>query len=284
MNNVQDVLQLIMKTDVRLLACLALLLIVLLFWRVIQRTSRLDKEINRLNERFERVRDEVRGGGQKPLLTAIPPAGAELAADATVEEGLEEVEAAPDESFSFDVEPSPLDAAAEAEEVQAAAGENSFDPFERDSFSFDSEQAEDVAAAAVDTPAAQDSEEPAAAEPDQPEEESAAPSWMEPSFRERAFAASEDETAAQGFEEPAATEPDQPGQEPAPEDAEESAAEETVAAEAEGPVIVRLEDDPNRPDICLARCLACNYKLAYPEKLSGKRIRCPSCKSEHVLP
>ncbi|MEZ4483109.1 MAG: hypothetical protein R2864_00475 [Syntrophotaleaceae bacterium] len=29
----------------------------------------------------------------------------------------------------------------------------------------------------------------------------------------------------------------------------------------------------------MVRCLSCNYKLAYPEKLAGKRVRCPSCRN-----
>lgn len=347
MNNVQDVLQLIMKTDVRLLACLAGLLIVLLFWRVFHRTSRIDREIARLNERFERIREEVRSLGRKPLLAAVPPAGAEHAAVGKAEENPVEEEPQAEESFFFSTD---------TRGVQASAGEEP-DPFETESFSFSSEGAEEAEEmpeefgyeGAADEPDQPDlSEEKAdrkawvkssslettagfeetSAEPARSEEESAEDSWMENFSAEPAAAESEETSASLGFEEsvaesdqpeeesvedswrgtfstePAAAEPEEMPAEPvseetsvAPEPSEEESAmdawmkpapAEEVPAESEEPPsgsgVIRLGGDPNRPDICLARCLACNYKLAYPGKLSGKRIRCPSCKSEHVLP
>ncbi len=48
--------------------------------------------------------------------------------------------------------------------------------------------------------------------------------------------------------------------------------------------VVSLEGDPARPGVSMVRCLSCNYKLAYPEKLSGKRVRCPSCRTGLDLP
>ncbi len=52
----------------------------------------------------------------------------------------------------------------------------------------------------------------------------------------------------------------------------------------EKPAIIALDPDPRRPDVKLARCGSCDHKLAYKEGLSGKKARCPSCKSPFVLP
>jgi hypothetical protein len=381
MNNVQDVLQLIMKTDVRLLACLAGLLIVLLFWRVFHRTARIDREIVRLNERFERIREEVRTLGRKPLLAVVPPAGAEHAEAGTTNENSVAEEPPVEDNFFFSAD---TEDSADTEESRASVGE---EPFETKSFSFSSEGAEDIEEAeempnepgfeeAADEPDQLDLSEEApdgkawvktssvettagfeetTADADQAEEEPAADSWMETFSAEPAATESEEEPAEEEFEEttadagqaeeepdswmetfsaePAGEEPEETPAEPVtgetsaesdlseeesamnawmspacnlpgPAESEEPSAgsdieaptvagpapsEEEPAAEepsepAAGPNIIRLGDDPNRPEIRLARCLACNYKLAYPDRLSGKRIRCPSCKSEHVLP
>lgn len=64
----------------------------------------------------------------------------------------------------------------------------------------------------------------------------------------------------------------------------EPAAEETPQAVEEPPAIIRLDDDPARPEVSLARCGSCDHKLAYKKTLSGKRARCPSCKGAFVLP
>jgi hypothetical protein len=113
------------------------------------------------------------------------------------------------------------------------------------------------------------------AEPHLSGEESAMDSWMKPSRAEEGSAEIEEPSAGADIEASAVAESSRSEEEPAAEEAPEPAA---------GQYIIRLGDDPNRPDISLARCLVCNYKLAYPGKLSGKRIRCPSCKVEHVLP
>jgi hypothetical protein len=57
-----------------------------------------------------------------------------------------------------------------------------------------------------------------------------------------------------------------------------------ATAEAPPTGVVRLEGDPARPGVSMVRCLSCNYKLAYPEKLAGKRVRCPSCRTSLDLP
>lgn len=66
-----------------------------------------------------------------------------------------------------------------------------------------------------------------------------------------------------------------------------SAAEEAeplVAAKEPPSGVISLEGDPARPGVRMVRCLSCNYKLAYPEKLAGKRVRCPSCRTGLDLP
>jgi hypothetical protein len=78
--------------------------------------------------------------------------------------------------------------------------------------------------------------------------------------------------------------------EEAPAAVEESAApvaaepESSPAAEEAPSGVVSLEGDPTRPGVSIVRCLSCNYKLAYPEKLAGKRVRCPSCRTGLDLP
>ncbi len=60
--------------------------------------------------------------------------------------------------------------------------------------------------------------------------------------------------------------------------------EEAPAVEEAPTGVVSLEGDPARPSVSMVRCLSCNYKLAYPEKLAGKRVRCPSCRTGLDLP
>jgi len=70
-------------------------------------------------------------------------------------------------------------------------------------------------------------------------------------------------------------------------DADEAVEEEEPAAaepEEEKPAIIPLDPDPQRPTVKLARCGQCDHKLAYKEALSGKKARCPSCKSAFMLP
>ncbi|WP_139800638.1 hypothetical protein [Geothermobacter hydrogeniphilus] len=77
--------------------------------------------------------------------------------------------------------------------------------------------------------------------------------------------------------------PGTPAEKPVAAPAEEAAVAETEPVE-EKPAIIALEPDPQRPTVKLARCGQCNHKLAYKETLSGKKARCPSCRSAFVLP
>ena len=259
--NVQEVLQLVLDADIRLLAGLALLLILLLFWRAFHRISRTDKEISRVNERFERLREEVRSMGRKPLLTAVFPADQQEELGPVGEAAMfgekEETEQPMEESFSFTTD-SYRDDSFEGDAQRPIienAEESPFDPFETETFSFDREESEEPAAAV-------DSSDLFA------EEETASEKsfWHQDAGSDEELTAQEPRTVLSAEEAPV----------------EEAPVEEAPTEEAPG--IIKLEDDPARPDVCLARCMVCNYKLAYPIKLAGKRVRCPSCKSEHLLP
>jgi len=95
----------------------------------------------------------------------------------------------------------------------------------------------------------------------------------------------DDPFAGFGEQPPAEEEPpaETPAEEPAAAPAEEAAVAETKPVE-EKPAIIALEPDPQRPTVKLARCGQCDHKLAYKETLSGKKARCPSCRSAFVLP
>lgn len=82
----------------------------------------------------------------------------------------------------------------------------------------------------------------------------------------------------------AAAPPQQEPEEPlAP--GEEAVEEEVPVTPAEeNPAVIPLPDNPRKPDSHLARCGTCGHKLAYKKKLSGKRVRCPACKTPLVLP
>ncbi len=48
--------------------------------------------------------------------------------------------------------------------------------------------------------------------------------------------------------------------------------------------LIPLPGNPDQPEVGVARCSACGRKIAYPMRLSGKRMRCPACRSVAVLP
>jgi len=50
------------------------------------------------------------------------------------------------------------------------------------------------------------------------------------------------------------------------------------------PKIMKLDDDPERPDISKAICTECNFELTYPKRLAGKNVDCPSCSEQFILP
>lgn len=50
------------------------------------------------------------------------------------------------------------------------------------------------------------------------------------------------------------------------------------------PVIIKLEDDPERPAISKSLCTLCQFEMTYPKKLAGKAVDCPSCDTHFQLP
>lgn len=50
------------------------------------------------------------------------------------------------------------------------------------------------------------------------------------------------------------------------------------------PALIPLPDNPDQPGVGMARCGECGRKIAYPKRLSGKRMRCPACRTVSVIP
>lgn len=239
----EEILNFIATLDHRLLAAAAvLLLLLLLFWRVLRRTSRIEREVARLSERLERIREEVRSiAGPGPL--SVAPVKEVPATDEEVEQVPPEVPdlvaEQPEEADVLSRAVASLSEATSDEDMGTAESDADFS-FDR---SFDAEPNE----------LAEPAEEPAA------------------SLDKENFSFGEPEETSTPVEASVAAEPE-PEPEPEP-----------VVQEAPAGV-VSLEGDPARPGVNMVRCLSCNYKLAYPEKLSGKRVRCPSCRTGLDLP
>lgn len=50
------------------------------------------------------------------------------------------------------------------------------------------------------------------------------------------------------------------------------------------PPVVKLPDDPARPTLTIAMCVACEHQMTYQKKHAGRQVSCPSCKKPLVLP
>lgn len=48
--------------------------------------------------------------------------------------------------------------------------------------------------------------------------------------------------------------------------------------------VMKLPDDPQRPEISKAQCIQCQFTMTYPKKLTGKQVSCPSCAEQFELP
>lgn len=238
--NQQEILNFVATLDHQLLiAVLVLLCLLFLFWRMMTRTARLEREVHRLGERLASLREETRAARAGAL--SVAPLASELSAEDTTEadEPIYYHQPAADLTEEDDVlqravvslEGEKADAAEESGEDPDtfAVGEPGEDFSLRDQDRFVPEPTEETSAFEEETPATEDAAE----------------------------------------EKPAATD-----------DTGAAAAE--LSKESSG--VARLERDPARPDVGLVRCLSCNYKLAYPDKLSGKRVRCPSCRASLTLP
>ncbi len=260
--NQEEVLNFISTLDYQWLAGAAVLLfLLLLLWRILSRTSRIEREVVRLNERLERIREETRSGSRSGPPSVAPI----IEAPSSVEEVAPETEPAAEDTEKE--EEDVLSRAVASLEEERRLQEPT-DDLEDNSFSFDAEPHE------LFSPV---EEEPAPAEDNtfifgEPAEPLSA--FDEVTSSNELFA---DEPVA---DEPIADEPiaDEPI-------ADEPVADEPVAlTEDPSSGVVRLEGDPARPGVSMVRCLSCNYKLAYPEKLAGKRVRCPSCRASLQLP
>ena len=252
--NQEEILNFIATLDHRLLAAAAILLLLfLLFWRVSRRTSRIEREVSSLHERLERIREEVRSISRPESLSVAPAKEAPAVAEEVAQAPPEVPNLVAEQPEEEDVLSRAVASLAEANSDEAsdtAEGEDTFS-FEQ---SFDSEPNE----LAADM------------------EESMTPSDEQDfSFgeTEESPAAAEETSAVEepaAVEEPVAPVVDEPGPSPAAEEAPSG--------------VARLEGDSARPGVSMVRCLSCNYKLAYPEKLAGKRVRCPSCRTGLDLP
>ncbi|APG28327.1 hypothetical protein A7E78_10985 [Syntrophotalea acetylenivorans] len=236
--NQEEILNFITTLDHRLLAAAAVfLLLFLLFWRVLRRTSRIEREVARLNERLERIREEVRSIAEPNPLSVAP--AKEVPATIKTEQ------APPEEPDLIEEQPEEEDvlSRAAASLAEANAEEDRGTADSDTDFSFDQTFADDPNEldAAVEESSTMDNDTFSFGEPEEapaPVEETVVPAAAEPEL--------EPEKAPSG--------------------------------------VVSLEGDPARPGVSMVRCLSCNYKLAYPEKLSGKRVRCPSCRTGLDLP
>ena len=245
--NQEEILNFIATLDHRLLAAAAvLLLLFLLFWRVFRRTSRIEREVAGLHERLERIREEVQSiAAPSPL--SIAPLKEVPVVDQEVAQAPSDV---PDLVAQQPEEEDVLSRAF-ASLAEANSGEGLAATETEDSFSFaqsDDPEPNELAADIEESTVPLDEQNFSFGEPEE------APAVEEPA----------------AFEEPVAPVAADPESAPAVEEAPTG--------------VVSLEGDPARPSVSMVRCLSCNYKLAYPEKLAGKRVRCPSCRTGLDLP
>lgn len=283
--NYQEVLlkfqEFVATVDQRLLAAAAvLLLLLLLFWRVLRRTARVEREVARLNERLERIREEVRSISRPSL--SVAPAGQAFAETET--EQAETPEPPPAEAPDQAEAPQP-----EEDDVLSRAAASLAEAKLRE----EADEPDEVFFAEEDAVASDDSfcfDEPSSVETDQLDAAS------DKSFSFGGPSPEEGDDIVGNHDEPTAA-ADDSFTFSAEDQASAAAEQEQAATETEaGPPtseavekpapsgVVRLESDPARPGVSMVRCLSCNYKLAYPEKLAGKRVRCPSCRTGLDLP
>jgi len=50
------------------------------------------------------------------------------------------------------------------------------------------------------------------------------------------------------------------------------------------PPVITFPDDPTRPGLTLAMCVACERRLTYQKKHAGRELACPECGKAIVLP
>ena len=57
-----------------------------------------------------------------------------------------------------------------------------------------------------------------------------------------------------------------------------------ISALTSPPAVMKLDDNPDRPEISKALCTQCHFELTYPKRLTGKNVDCPSCSANFSLP
>lgn len=60
--------------------------------------------------------------------------------------------------------------------------------------------------------------------------------------------------------------------------------QEDRAVKTSPPPVEIFPDDPARPNLTLGMCVACQHRLTYQKKYSGRRMNCPGCGKPLVLP
>lgn len=60
--------------------------------------------------------------------------------------------------------------------------------------------------------------------------------------------------------------------------------EEDRAPKTTAPPVITFPDDPARPSLTLAMCVACEHRLTYQKKHAGRRLACPKCGKSLILP
>ncbi len=262
--NQEEILNFFATLDHQLLiAVLVLLCLLFLIWRLMTRTARLERDMNRLGERLTSLREETRAVRAGAL--SVAPSKADPSAE-DVTEVDEPIYYQPTEAELPEEDDVLQRAVASFEEEKGFAmegGDEGEDAFE------DGETKDD------DSFALTDNEKQAGEDSSLRDDDRFVP--------EAAEASSEESSLTYGQAPPAAEESGFEREAQGTEEAVEGKPAVTGMPE-ESSGVARLEKDPARPEVGLVRCLSCNYKLAYPDKLAGKRVRCPSCRASLTLP
>lgn len=282
------------------------LIMLILLWKISKATSTTANQLERLIAQIDQLIQNTAAPAPRATEESAPQKNAPAASSESFDllaaqtvtaatDAVEEEAADLGNAFSLDSSVNEPEAAAPAEQEEEEDTGFEF-PVDDEVFGdLASDEDESDALTAEAAPAAEQDaesfdfsleEEPAA------EEEFASDFGIEEPEEEAAEGLSEEEEAALGGAFDTADETEEPGEESfaatAEQDFSEPPSEEEPEAEAEAeettPAIVKLDDDPDRPEVSMARCGKCDHKLAYKKTLAGRKARCPSCKEAFILP